>query len=119
LTTLLYQYEFERVDPEVKFIFNTDSCLLLKVAGELDYVGFCTADKKSALQLIFTIDAFHKCKKNGGVIQSIDPNDMDALLKFNKKVKALPRPCKPGMKGCPDISGNPVKPPAPARRRRR
>ena len=49
LTTLLYNYDFEKVDPETKFIFNTDSCLLIKVAGELDYLGFCTPDKKVAL----------------------------------------------------------------------
>ena len=36
------------------------------------------------------------------------------MLKFDKKVKALPRPCKPGMKGCPDPNGNPVKAPAVA-----
>ena len=42
----------------------------------------------------------------------IDLANVDALLKFNKKLKTLPKPCVKGMKGCPDTAGNPVKAPS-------
>lgn len=63
--------------------------------------------------MAFTVDAFYHCRKNGGVIPTVDIADLDALLKFNKKAKALPRPCKPGMKGCPagPNDGIKIKPP--------
>ena len=41
----------------------------------------------------------------------VDMKEVDALMKFDKKVKLLPKPCTKGEKGCPDTAGNDVKAP--------
>ena len=47
-STMLYQYSFSDVDPEIEFIFNTPKCFVLKAKNQIEHVGFCTPDLATA-----------------------------------------------------------------------
>jgi len=49
-TSVLYQYNFSDLDPNIQFIYNTPECVILKVKGEVNNIGFCFVNNTVGLQ---------------------------------------------------------------------